>query len=262
MGDMLPFAQAAEFPCALHLLILLILLFLLIRSLNNVKYGSWWPAGCCSMLTLSYLLLANTLSICLERSQIYCRSKLPLKNAEKLWQLWKGGGRREIHMVKISFSAEPNSLSHCSRTCIVAAATCSLKGGSDQSSTWTPSLMVDTPQLWLSCTCWCREGSEGKHWDLSGERCTWGWASLKPDVALWRETQCSVSTPLLEISDHFSVVQQTWEKQVSNILSSHKKYNSPASLFLLLILGQSSSLSAQRNNKTVMVNLISVSSAH
>lgn len=81
---MVHFAQAVKFPCALHLLILLVLLFLLIQSLNNVKYGSWWPAGCCSMLTLIYLLLANTLSICLGISQIYTRSKEIA--IEKFWE--------------------------------------------------------------------------------------------------------------------------------------------------------------------------------
>lgn len=150
------------------------------------------------------------------------------------------------------------------RTCSVAAAPCSLKAGLDKRSTCTPSPMVGTPQLWLSGTRWGREDTEGNHWDLSGETGTWwGWASLKPDVALWRGTLCSLSTPQVGVSVHFSVVSDLRKSKLKiSCLSTRNTTYSPASLFLLLILGQSSSLSAQKNNITVMVNLTSVSSAH
>lgn len=150
MGDVLPFAQAVKFPCALHLLILFILLYLLIQSLNNLKYGSWWSAACCSMLTLTYLLLANILSICLGMSRIYSRSKEIA--IEKFWETncdrsrrVEAGGRFMWWRCPLQQSLH---LSHsCSRTCNVAAATCSLKAGLGKRSSCTPSLIVGIPQL-------------------------------------------------------------------------------------------------------------------
>ena len=85
MGDVFPFAPAMKFPCALHCLLnLLIPLYLLIQSLNNVKYGSWWPAGCFFMLAVIYLLPANTLSICLGRSRICSKRKETA--IDKFWE--------------------------------------------------------------------------------------------------------------------------------------------------------------------------------
>lgn len=174
MGDMLPFAQAVKFPCAFHLLILLILLLLLIQSLNNVKYGSWWPADCCSMLTLIYILLANILSICLEISQIYSRSKETA--IEKFWETNCDRSRRvEAEGIFMWWRCPLQQSLH---PCHIAAGSVMWL---QQPVLWRQDQIREAlapHHLWLaphcgcgSATLWCTAGS---HWDLSGETGTWG----------------------------------------------------------------------------------------
>lgn len=179
------------------------------------------------MLTLMNLLLANTLPICLGISQIYSRSKETA--IEKFWETNCGRSRRVEAGGR--FTWWRCSLQQSLRPSHVAAGPVMWL---QQPVLWRQDRIggaLAPHNLWLaphscgSATLWCRQDTEGNHWDLSGATGTRGWASLKPDVALWGETLCSISTPPLGISVHFSVVHQTWEMQVKNILSFHKKYS-------------------------------------
>lgn len=159
-----------KFPCALHCLLnLLIPLYLLIQSLNNVKCRSWWPDGCLSMLVLIYILPANTLSICLKRSQI-CSKRKEIA-IDKWWETncdWsrkvEAGGTFTWLKCHLQQSQHP---SHTAVGPVTWLQQRALWRQDQVTGAFAPHhfLLALRNMLlpWLSCTGWCREGTEGNH---------------------------------------------------------------------------------------------------